>query len=312
MHGVHPGYGYAVQQRHYLITVPTPSDANGRFSNAYVEAVLDRIAGGLKAKKTFHVVALVSTVMPTTCEHVFVPILEKLTGKVCGRDFGFVYNPEFVALGSVIHDFLHPDMLLIGASDERSAQLCRELYSSVVENDPYYAVMNLTNAEITKLSLNCYVTMKISFANELALICERIPGADVDVVTTAVGADTRVGRRYLKGGLGFGGPCFPRDNLAFQRCAEDAGSRRQPQSARGEGQRRSGQPAVHDGQRARPARIDRGAAGPFLQAMHAHHRRVAVGDARGAAPQGWLRGPHARPQGTGKRPRGAPGTRGLL
>jgi UDPglucose 6-dehydrogenase len=67
--------------------------------------------------------------------------------------------------------------------------------------------------------------MKISFANELAAICERIPGADVDVVTTAIGADARVGRKYLKGGLGFGGPCFPRDNLAFQRCAEDAGTR---------------------------------------------------------------------------------------
>jgi UDPglucose 6-dehydrogenase len=83
--------------------------------------------------------------------------------------------------------------------------------------------MSLTNAEITKLSLNCYVTMKISFANELAAVCERIPGADVDVVTSALGVDTRVGCRYLKGGLGFGGPCFPRDNLAFQRCAEDAG-----------------------------------------------------------------------------------------
>jgi UDPglucose 6-dehydrogenase len=67
------------------------------------------------------------------------------------------------------------------------------------------------------------VTMKISFANELAAVCERIPGADVDVVTSAIGADSRVGRKYLRGGLGFGGPCFPRDNLAFQRCAEDAG-----------------------------------------------------------------------------------------
>lgn len=218
-------YGASIRRSDItLITVPTPSDSTGRFSNAYVEAVLDRIAPALKAKKTFHVVALVSTVMPTTCAGVFQPMLEKLTGKVCGRDFGFVYNPEFVALGSVIHDFLHPDVLLIGASDERSAQMCRDLYASVVESHPYYAVMNLTNAEITKLSLNCYVTMKISFANELAAICERIPGADVDVVTSAVGADTRVGHRYLKGGLGFGGPCFPRDNLAFQRCAEDAGA----------------------------------------------------------------------------------------
>ncbi len=216
--------GYAVQNSDItLITVPTPSNPDGRFSNAYVETVLDRIGPALKAKKTFHVVGLVSTVMPGTCEHVFKPTLEKLTGKTCGRDFGFIYNPEFVALGSVVRDFLHPDVLLIGASDERSARLAEELYASVVESRPYCATMNLTNAEITKLGLNCYVTMKISFANELAAVCERIPGADVDVTTAAIGADSRVGRKYLKGGLGFGGPCFPRDNLAFQRCAEDAG-----------------------------------------------------------------------------------------
>ncbi len=217
--------GYSVQNSDMtLITVPTPSNPDGRFSNAYVETVLDRIAPALKAKKTFHIIGIVSTVMPRTCEYVFKPTLEKLTGKICGRDFGLIYNPEFVALGSVIHDSLHPDMLLIGASDDRSAQAAEELYASVVESHPHVAHMNLTNAEITKLSLNCYVTMKISFTNELAAVCERIPGADVDVVTSAIGADSRVGRKYLKGGLGFGGPCFPRDNLAFQRCAEDAGA----------------------------------------------------------------------------------------
>jgi UDPglucose 6-dehydrogenase len=218
-------YGYAVHHSDItLITVPTPSDSEGRFSNACIETVLDRLAPALRIKTGFHIIGIVSTVMPGTCERVFKTRLESLTGKICGRDFGLLYNPEFVALGSVIHDFLHPDLLLIGASDDRSGQAARDLYSSVVESDPYYAVMNLTNAEITKLSLNCYVTMKISFANELAAVCERIPGADVDVVTTAIGADARVGRKYLKGGLGFGGPCFPRDNLAFQRCAEDAGT----------------------------------------------------------------------------------------
>lgn len=218
-------YGRAVRDSDItMITVPTPSNPDGRFSNASVEAVLTKIAPALRAKNTFHIVGVVSTVMPGTSERVFKTALESMTGKVCGRDFGLLYNPEFVALGSVIHDFLHPDLLLIGASDDRAGQAAKELYASVVESDPYYAVMNLTNAEITKLSLNCYVTMKISFANELAAICERIPGADVDVVTTAIGADARVGRKYLKGGLGFGGPCFPRDNLAFQRCAEDAGT----------------------------------------------------------------------------------------
>jgi UDPglucose 6-dehydrogenase len=218
-------FGYAVQNSDItLITVPTPSNPDGRFSNSYVETVLSRLAPALRTKSTFHIVGVVSTVMPGTCERIFKPRLEMLTGKLCRRDFGLLYNPEFVALGSVIHDFLNPDMLLVGASDDRSAQVAKELYSTVVESDPYYALMGLTNAEITKLSLNCYVTMKISFANELAAICENIPGADIDVVTTAIGADARVGRKYLKGGLGFGGPCFPRDNLAFQRCAEDAGT----------------------------------------------------------------------------------------
>ncbi len=218
-------FGHAVRNSDItLITVPTPSNPDGRFSNACVEAVLDRIAPALRAKPAFHVVGVVSTVMPGTCERVFKFRLERLTGKICGQDFGLLYNPEFVALGSVVHDFLNPDMLLLGVSDDRSAQVGKNLYASVVDSSPYYAVMSLTNAEITKLSLNCYVTMKISFANELAAVCEKIPGADVDVVTTAIGADARVGRKYLKGGLGFGGPCFPRDNLAFQRCAEDAGT----------------------------------------------------------------------------------------
>ena len=170
-------YGHAVRNSDItMITVPTPSNPDGRFSNACVEAVLERIALALRAKTAFHVIGVVSTVMPGTCERVFAPLLESRTGKKCGRDFGLLYNPEFVALGSVIHDFLHPDLLLIGASDDRSAQTARDLYSSVVESNPYHAAMNLTNAEITKLSLNCYVTMKISFANELAAICEKIPG----------------------------------------------------------------------------------------------------------------------------------------
>ncbi len=206
-----------------FINVPTPSKPDGRFSNAYINAVIDRVGPALKAKEDFHIIGIISTVMPTTCEKVFKPRLEELSGKKCGQDWGLLYNPEFVALGSVIQNFLNPDLLLIGASDERTAGTAKELYESIVQNQPEYALMNLTNAEITKLSLNCYVTMKISFANELAAVCEKIHEANVDVITSAIGADTRVGRKYLKGGLGFGGPCFPRDNLAFQRCAEDAG-----------------------------------------------------------------------------------------
>lgn len=203
-----------------LIIVPTPSKPDGAFTNEYVSQVLTQLAPALREKKSFHIVNVVSTVMPTSCETIFRPLLEHLTGKTCGTDFGLVYNPEFIALGSVIQNFLNPDMVLIGASDERSGASIRELYESLVDSSPTYAVMSLTNAEITKLSLNCFVTMKISFANELAAVCERVSGTDVDVITAAIGADCRVGTKYLKGGLGFGGPCFPRDNLAFQRFAE--------------------------------------------------------------------------------------------
>lgn len=207
-----------------LIIVPTPSLPDGRFTNEYLIKVLEGLSPALKTKHGFHIVDVVSTVMPGSCDSIFKPLLEQTTGKLCGADFGLVYNPEFIALGSVIKNFLNPDMVLIGASDERSGAMVRDLYASTCKTNPTMAVMSLVNAEITKISLNCYVTMKISYANGLAAICEQVPGADVDVVTAAVGADSRVGSKCLKGGLGFGGPCFPRDNLAFQAFAEEFGA----------------------------------------------------------------------------------------
>lgn len=207
-----------------LIIVPTPSMPDGRFSNQYVVRVLEDLAPALQTKNGFHVVDVVSTVMPGSSEREFMPLLESKTGKRCGLDFGLVYNPEFIALGSVVRDFLNPDMVLIGASDERSGKMVQELYATTCVSAPSFQVMSLVNAEIAKISLNCFVTMKISYANALAGLCELVPGADVDAVTKAVGADSRVGGKYLKGGIGFGGPCFPRDNIAFQAFAEEFGA----------------------------------------------------------------------------------------
>ncbi len=104
-----------------LIIVPTPSKPDGKFSNEYVEGVLHEIGPMLASKNKFHVVDVVSTVMPGSSEGVFKPLLEQLSGKLCGKGFGLVYNPEFIALGSIIQDFSRPDMVLIGASDEKSA-----------------------------------------------------------------------------------------------------------------------------------------------------------------------------------------------
>jgi UDPglucose 6-dehydrogenase len=206
-----------------FIVVSTPSDPAGGFSLRYVEPVCQAIGRALAAKNQYHVVALTSTVMPGTTGGPVRELLEKVSGKRVGRDFGLCYSPEFIALGSVIRDFLNPDMLLIGESDPRAGDFLQSLYAEVCENKPAVARMSFVNAEITKLAVNTYVTTKISYANMLARICEQLPGADVDVVTGALGNDTRIGAKYLKGALSYGGPCFPRDNLALAQLARQLG-----------------------------------------------------------------------------------------
>ena len=170
-----------------------------------------------------YLVALCSTVMPGTTGGQLLPALEAHSGKTCGVDFGLCYNPEFIALGSVIHDMLNPDMILIGESDARSGSLLEKMYKGMCDSDPRIQRMNFVNAELTKISVNTFVTTKISYANMLAEMCETLPGAEVDVGTSAIGCDSRIGRKYLKGALGYGGPCFPRDNIAFSALARANG-----------------------------------------------------------------------------------------
>lgn len=198
-----------------FIVVATPSLADGSFSNEYLEKVLHRIGEALRKKKNYHLVVITSTVMPQTTEKVAKFILERISGKKCGRDFGLAYNPEFIALGSVIRDFLNPDFILIGEVNKKDGDILEETYKKTCENNPRFARMSPLNAEITKIALNCYITTKITFANSVAALCEKIEGADSNVVTEALGLDSRIGSKYIRPGLGFGGPCFPRDNVAF-------------------------------------------------------------------------------------------------
>jgi UDPglucose 6-dehydrogenase len=206
-----------------FIVVSTPSDPNGGFSLRYVEPVCQAIGRALAAKTTYHVVCLTSTVMPGTTGGAVRKILENASGKRVGPDFGLCYSPEFIALGSVFRDFLNPDMLLVGESDTLAGDFLQSLYAQVCENKPALARMSFVNAEITKLAVNTYVTTKISYANMLARISEQLPGANVDVITSALGLDTRIGSKYLKGALSYGGPCFPRDNLALAQLARQLG-----------------------------------------------------------------------------------------
>ncbi len=206
-----------------FLIVPTPSLPDGSFSMEYVMSAAQPIAEVLKEKDEFHVVVLTSTVMPgATCAEL-IPQLEKLSGKKCPQDFGVCYSPEFIALGNVVTDYLNPDFVLVGENDTRAGDKLQTVYDTVCENSPRVARMGFANAELTKIALNTFVTTKISYANMLAEICERLPDGNVDDVTSALGLDKRIGKKYLKGSVGYGGPCFPRDNRAIINLTEQLG-----------------------------------------------------------------------------------------
>jgi UDPglucose 6-dehydrogenase len=207
-----------------ILLVPTPSDERGAFTNAYVLAAIADIGRGLAMRDDYHVVVVASTVMPGSCNGEIRTALERESNRRVGETLGLCYSPEFIALGNVIRDLLEPDMVLIGESDPRAGDVLERLYSGVCENDPPFRRMNLVNAELTKIAVNTYVTMKISYANALADMCERLPGSDVEDVTDALGLDSRIGSKYLRGAIAYGGPCFPRDNKAFAVLARDLGT----------------------------------------------------------------------------------------
>ena len=198
-----------------FIVLPTPLEKDKGFLTSHIEEVATEIAEVIKSKVSFHLVVITSTVLPGATERIIRPILEKESGKKCGRDFGLCYNPEFIALGSVIKGLVSPQTVLIGESDAKSGDLLSDIYSVLCDNDPPIVRTTFYNAEIAKLALNLFVTTKISLVNAVAEMCELLPGGNVDVVTGFLGLDSRVGQGCLSGGLGFGGRCFPRDNQAF-------------------------------------------------------------------------------------------------
>ena len=198
-----------------FVIVPTPSTPEGDFSVEFAAKACASLARGIASKGEYHVVVLSSTVLPGVTRETLVKVMEQESGLMCGRDFGVCYSPEFIALGSVIRDFLNPDFHLIGEFDERSGETLERVLRQVTGDRVPVRRMSLENAELAKVSINAFVTLKISFANLLADFCEQIRGGDIDEVTGALGLDSRIGAKYLTGGLGFGGPCFPRDNVAL-------------------------------------------------------------------------------------------------
>jgi len=206
-----------------FIVLPTPSKKDGLFSMSYIISVAKNFGTYLKKKNNYHLIVLVSTVLPNNSCKQIIPVFEKYSGKKCGKDFGYIYSPSLIAIGNILQNLERPDFLFLGSSDEKSRQILSSIYNDIYKKEIPIEYMSIESAELAKISLNSYVTMKITFANIIAQLCSKLPDADSDEITNALGKDRRIGKAYLRGGLGYGGPCFPRDNFAFAAMAKRLG-----------------------------------------------------------------------------------------
>ena len=205
-----------------FICVPTPYISGLGFDSSYIVSATGGIAEALKSKDEYHLVVIKSTVLPTTTERVVIPILEKY--KKVGKDIGICMNPEFLTEiadtwtndEGYKKDFFTEDRIVIGEYDKKSGDILESLYNPL--NKPIFRT-DLKTAELIKYSSNCMLATKISYWNEIFLICEKL-GIDSQKVVDIVGLDPRIGKYGTVHGKAFGGKCLPKDLKAFISFAE--------------------------------------------------------------------------------------------
>jgi UDPglucose 6-dehydrogenase len=202
-----------------FIAVGTPSDADGLADLGFVEAVARQIGRNLDGYK---VVVTKSTVPVGTSSKVRGWIEEELERAGNRVDFSVVSNPEFLREGAAIGDFMRPDRVVIGLEegDEHATAIMKDLYRPLFLNETPFVFADLPTAEISKYAANAFLATKISFINELSILCDDV-GGDVQVVARAMGLDNRIGRKFLHAGPGFGGSCFPKDTRAAAQFARE-------------------------------------------------------------------------------------------
>jgi UDPglucose 6-dehydrogenase len=198
-----------------LVTVGTPQTENGGINLQYVFEAMKSIAIALDGDESHtKLIMLKSTCIPGTSEKC-IDILERYSGLQHGHHFGFVMSPEFLREGSAVEDTLHPDKIVVGFKYDFEFHLAIEFYEFVPHTLDRFIFTNYVNAELIKYANNAFLATKISYINEIANICEYIPGSDVTVVARAIGMDSRIGPKFLNAGLGYGGSCFPKDVSAL-------------------------------------------------------------------------------------------------
>lgn len=196
-----------------FLALPTPPGKDGAADLQYVLDVADHLS---RIVTSYKVIVNKSTVPVGTAEKVTAVLAQKLDRSL----FDVVSNPEFLREGVAVDDFLKPDRVVIGTSSERARKLMDELYQPFVrQGNPIY-FMDERSSEMTKYAANAYLAMRISFMNEMANLCEKA-GANVDMVRVGMGSDSRIGKRFLFSGIGYGGSCFPKDVQALGRTATE-------------------------------------------------------------------------------------------
>lgn len=204
-----------------VILVNTQLGDNG-YSAEFVKSAITDLAINLKkSDKKYFTVILSSTVLPGTIVDELIPLFEKISGRKYGFGFGFSYVPDFVKLGSVIHDFKNPEFFVVGANNERDYQVTHNIFENIHENDCQKFQLTLEETEVAKVSLNAFIVNKITFANFLGLMCDGMENVNVHNVTSVIGLDRRISPYFFKSGTPYGGTCFPRDALAFIKFAKD-------------------------------------------------------------------------------------------
>jgi GDP-mannose 6-dehydrogenase len=206
-----------------LICVGTPSDHRGAVSLVHVRSVLTALARSLRSRSDYFTIVLRSTVLPNMLEEDLVSLVESESGKTIGANIGFCYNPEFLREGSAIHDFYHPPLVVIGANDDRSADVAAALYRSV---EWPVTRTDLRTAAMVKYTCNLFHALKVTFANEIGHVAEAM-NVDAHELMEIVCNDTKlnISPTYLKPGLAFGGSCLPKDLRAVLAEAHKLGLR---------------------------------------------------------------------------------------
>lgn len=202
-----------------FICVGTPSMPDGSIDLGHVKSVSKDIGEALAEMDRYHVVVSKSTITPSTTDSIILPILEENSKKKVGEDFGLCMNPEFLREGAALHDSLQPDRIVVGGYDQKSIDFVLQVYEGF--DCPKFQC-DLRTAEMVKYGANCLLATKITFANEMANICEFF-GVDVYEVMKGVGMDFRINPAFLNAGVGFGGSCFPKDVNAITATAKNKG-----------------------------------------------------------------------------------------